>query len=263
MAEPLHLQPDPEPEMRQVHLGDGSVVTLSPEDAQKLENSYQSMAAQYGAQLEEYQRRAMQTFGTQQPMPQAPQYAPQYPDPDLMFQNKDAWSAELGNAIQQQIGAVRGESYDIAQRTVAAVQGELARRDAAMQAKALHDRAMEQMLDQKGLTEHTRIVQAIYNEQFEKYRNLPLEMALDKIGNEAIAEIERIRSGEQWSLVPGAAPQGVTQRPPAMLRSARRAARAPAPPPERSDELMEPGGGLKAMGMIIRKHQARYMGGGS
>src|SRR5215475_4126503 len=121
---------------------------------------------------------------------------------------------------------------------------------------------MEEMLERRGLTENTRVVQAIYNEQFEKLRNLPLETALDHIGALANEENDRIRSGERWTM--GAAPTqtGVAPRPPATLRSARRAQRAaPTTPPETSGPNLEsPGGGLGAMGIIIRKRQASAMG---
>jgi hypothetical protein len=62
-------------------------------------------------------------------------------------------------------------------------------------------------------------------------------------------------------MAPAQTQQGVTQRPPAMLRSARRATRA-APAPAATQENLEPaGGGLGMMGTIIRKRQAAMMGG--
>lgn len=262
MAEPLHLPEDQGPQTEQIRLG-GSTLELDPAAAAVIRQEFESLAAQYGAALEDYRRQALQSVGTPQPMPQwQPPPMPEVPDPDLLFQNKQAWTDEFARNLEMRIGQAEGRSAQMAQGLASAFQQELNRRDLAQQAQARHDAAMQEMLDRRGLTENTRVVQAIYNEQYEKLKNLPLELALDQIGAEAEAEIERIRSGETWSI--GAAPTqtGVAPRPPAMLRTTRRASRPAAPPAAPSDTgLAAPGGGLGAMGMIIRKRQAQVMGG--
>ena len=116
------------------------------------------------------------------------------------------------------------------------------------------------MLERRGLGEHTMVVQAVYNQQYEKLKHLPLELALDKVGLKAEEEITRIRSGEQWTMTPARTQTGVAPRPPAMLRSARRAQRAAPAPVSEEQDLQSPGGGLGPMGMIIRKHQAKPFG---
>lgn len=268
MAEPLHLQPDQGPETEQLRLGD-QVIETDRDTARAVMDYVQSMAAQYGASLEEYRRQALATVGTQQPAPQMPQipgYDPEtglpVPDPDLLFRDKNAWSQGLGQSIQSQIGQVRSEVNQTAQGLAQAFQQELARRDAVAQAKAIHDTAMEAMLERRGLSDNTRIVQAIYNEQYDKLKHLPLELGLDKIGQLAEEEIQRIRSGEKWEMRPAGTQTGVAPRAPARhLRSTQRAA-APAPPRE-PEGLQEPGGGLGMMGKIIRTRQAKVLGGSS
>lgn len=266
MAEPLHLQPDPEPETEQVRLGN-DLVELDSESARIVRNYCESLAAQYGASLEEQRRQALQSIGTQQPPPaafpgQGLPPPPDLPDPDLLFRDKNAWNEDLGRSVDQRILQARVEANQQAQGLAQAFQQELARRDAVQEAKRIHDAAMQDMLDRRGLTENTRIVQAIYTEQYDKLKHLPLEMALDKIGAEAQAEIERIRAGEKWTMTPAGTQAGVTSRPPAQhLRSARRASRAPvAPPSEAESGLQEPGGGLGLLGRMIRTRQAQLTG---
>ena len=264
MSDPLHLPPDPEPQIEQLRLGD-KVVELDPQSARDVQEYVQALAAQYGASIEEVRRQALQSVGTNQPMPaQVPQYGPDpmaVPDPDILFRDKQAWSQEFSNSLQAQLGQVRGEMNQTAQHLAGALQQEFARRDAVAQAKAVHDRAMEEMLERRDLTQHTRIVQAIYNEQYDKLKHLPLEMGLDRIGQEAEAEIQRIRAGEKWSMQPGGAPQGVAPRAPARhLRSTQRAARPAPAAPSAEQGLQEPGGGLGLLGKMIRTHQAKAMG---
>jgi hypothetical protein len=67
MAEPLHLPEDQEPTTEQLRLGD-ETYELDPTTAAGIRHSFESLAAQYGAQLEEYRRQALQTVGTQQPL---------------------------------------------------------------------------------------------------------------------------------------------------------------------------------------------------
>jgi hypothetical protein len=182
MAEPLHLQPD-QPDTEQIQLG-GETLELDRNAARVIREQFETMAAQYGAALEDYRRQAMQTIGTNQPPPQMP-HVPEglaVPDPDLLFQNKGAWTEGLGQSIDYKLGAVRQENLQTAQGLANAFQAELNRRDQIAQAKALHDHAMEEMLDRHGLNEHTVVVQAIYNQQYEKLKHLPLELGLDRIG---------------------------------------------------------------------------------
>jgi hypothetical protein len=116
------------------------------------------------------------------------------------------------------------------------------------------------MLDRRGLADHTRVVQAIYNEQYEKLRHLPLELGLDKIGALAEEEIARIRAGDSWTMGQNGAQ--VSSRPPAQhLRSTQRRSRPVAPSAPADPGLQDPGGGLGMMGRIIRTRQAALLGG--
>jgi hypothetical protein len=265
MAETLHLPPEQEPETEQIRLGD-QTVELDPESAQVVRNAFESLAAQYGAALEEYRRQTLQSIGTpqapppQQFMPPALPEGVGVPDPDLLFQNKQAWTDEFARSLEGRLGQLEGRSTQLVQGAVAAFQQELQRRDAAQAAQARHDAAMAEMLERRGLGEHTLVVQAVYNQEYDKLKHLPLELGLDKIGQLAEQEIQKIRAGEKWTITPGQTQTGVQQRPPAMLRSARRAQRAPAPAAPAEQQLEPPGGGLGAMGNIIRRRQAELLG---
>src|SRR5215831_19007561 len=234
MAEALHLKPDAEPEYEQVRLGD-QTLELDKASAQTVRDAFESLAAQYGAALENLQRQTLQNVGTPwQGQSQPPQYQPQImevPDPDVLFQNKQAWTDGLASSIQQQVGAVRGESAQMVQGAVQAFQQELNRRDAAQAAQQRHDEAMKEMLERRGLTENTLIVQAVYNREYDKLKHLPLELALDRIGAQSEDEINRVRSGEQWQLGAAQTQTGVAPRPPRVLRTSHRAPRAAAAPP--------------------------------
>jgi len=268
MADPLHLKPEPEPEYEQVRLGDRTY-EMDAATAQGVRDAFESLAAQYGAALEQYRAQAMQSIGT--PQPQFQQHLPPpmpemvgVPNPDLLFQNKDAWSDEFGRSIEGRF-AQQGQTTTAQMQGLAkAFQDELNRRDQAQAAKQNHDQKMAEMLERYGLTENTRVVQAVYDELFPKLQHMPLELALDRIGAESREEIRRIQSGERWEL--GNSPQtqtGVAPRPPAMLRSARRASRAaPAPTPPSDPGLQAPNGELGMMGQIIRKRQQQIMSGG-
>lgn len=259
MSEPLHLPPDSGPETEQIRLGD-QTLELDKDTARIVRDQFESLAAQYGAQLEQYRAQAMQSIGTNQPPPMLPQPIPgiEVPDPDLLFQNKGAWTEEFGRSLEGKLGSVRQESAQMVQGALSAMQQELARRDAMQAAKATHDKAMEDMLERRGLSDHRMIVQAVYNQQYDKLKHQPLELALDRVGMEAEAEINRIRSGENWQLGPAQTQTGVAPKPPKMLRTVQRAAPRPAPAP--NQDLESPGGGLKPMGMIIRKHQLQRLG---
>src|SRR5262245_24126801 len=261
MAEPLHLKPDPEPAYEQIRLGD-QTLELDPASAQTVRDAFESLAAQYGAALENLQRQTLQQVGTSWVPPVQPQNV-EVPDPDVLFQNKQAWTDGLASSLQQQLGGVRAESAQLVQGAVQAFQQELQRRDAAQAAQQRHDAAMEEMLERRNLGDHTRIVQAIYNEQYDKLKHLPLELALDRIGAESEAYIQQVRSGEKWEIGPGNTQTGVAPRPPRMLRTAQRAPRAAAPPPGPSEPEggIPPNGDLGMMGRIIRKRQAQIMGG--
>jgi len=264
MAEPLHLKPDPEPAYEQVRLGD-QTLELDPQSAQTVRDAFESLAAQYGAALENLQRQTLQQVGTPwqgQPQPLVPPaLGVEIPDPDVLFQNKQAWSDGLATSIEGRIGQLEGRQLALNQGLAQAFQQELNRRDAMAAAQQRHDVAMADMLERRGLTENTRVVQAIYNEQYDKLKHLPLELALDRVGAEAEQEIGRIRSGEKWEIGAANTQTGVAPRPPRMLRTAQRAPRAAAPPsaPEPSGGI-PPQGELGMMGQIIRKRQAQIMG---
>jgi len=262
MSEQLHLKPDPEPEFEQVRLGD-QTLELDRQSAQAVRDAFESLAAQYGAALENLQRQTLQNVGQpwqgqSQPIPQQ---GFEIPDPDVLFQNKQAWTDGLAQSLQTQLGGVRADSAQMVQGAVQAFQQELARRDAAQAASQRHDAAMKEMLERRGLTENTLIVQAVYNQDYDKLKHLPLELALDRIGARAEEEINRVRSGEQWQLGAAQTQTGVAPRPPRVLRSANRAPRAAAPvaAPEPQGGI-PPNGELGMMGQIIRKRQAAIMG---
>src|SRR5215475_34186 len=99
MSEPLQLKPDAEPETEQVRLGD-QTVNLDPETARVIREQVEALGAQYGGALENFQRQALQQVGT--PWQQSPQYQqpyqpppPMVPDPDVLFQDKGAWSGQF------------------------------------------------------------------------------------------------------------------------------------------------------------------------
>jgi hypothetical protein len=260
MSEPLQLPPEQEPQVEQVRLGD-SLLELDPTAAATVRNAFESLAAQYSAALETYRQQALQTVGTPQPMPQF--HVPDglgVPDPDLLFQNKQAWTDEFARSLEARIGQVEGKNIQVAQGLAQAFQQELNRRDAAQQATQRYDAAMAEMLERRGLTECTSLVQGILTEKYQSLQHLPLELALDQIGKEAEVAVQRIRSGENWELGAAHTQTGVAPKPPPMLRTTRRAARPSAPPPTEQG-LVSPGGGLGAMGTIIRKRQAQVMGG--
>jgi hypothetical protein len=246
-----------------IRLGDRTV-ELDPESAKIVRESFENLAANYGAQLEQFKAQALQTVGTQQPMPQfQPQYGPQgleIPDPDKLFSNKDAWTNEFQQALEQKLGAADARQAQMVQGAVAAFQQELARRDQASAAQKIHDDAMNEMLDARGLQDHTRIVQAIYHEQYNNLQHLPLKLAFDKIGAMAQEEIDRIRAGERWTVVPNQNEgRGVAPRPPAMLRSVKKAPSAPQTAPE--TPAYDPNSNLGPMGKILKKRQAALLRG--
>ena len=266
MAEPLHLPPDEGPDTEDVRLGD-QTYQVDRDAARAFRDTVESLSAQYTAQLEDMRRQILQQVGTPQQYYQPPQPQPEpfsVPNPDILFQNKDAWTEEFNRGLYGQLGQLRQENIQQTQGALQAVQAELNRRDMMQAAKATHDAAMSDMLERRGLTENTMLVQAVYNQQFEKLRNLPLELALDKIGAIAQEEIERIRAGENWTLRPVQGTGGGEQQAPApprqFLGNRRRAVRS-APPPAAEQELLSPGGGLGPMGTIIRKRQQALMGG--
>jgi len=267
MAEPLHLPEDEEPQTEQIRLGD-QTLELDAASAATVRNAFETLAAQYGAALEDYRRQALQSVGTPQ---QAPQFQPPalpegigVPDPDLLFQNKAAWTDEFQRSLEGRLGQLEGRQTQLVQGAVSAFQAELNRRDQLAAVQAKHDAAMAEMLERRGLTENTLVVQAVYNREYDKLKHLPLELGLDKIGAAAQEEIQKIRSGESWTLGPANTQTGVAQRPPAMLRTRQRVQRAAPQAAAPADQgLQSPGGGLGQMGMIIRKRQQAVMGGGS
>jgi hypothetical protein len=263
-GQPLQYQPDPGPPVEQVRLGN-QTLELDPDTARIVREQFEALAGQYQAGLENlrqnYERQVLQSVGTYRPMPDVPTGL-EVPDPDLLFSNKGAWTEEFAGRLEQRLQGLRAENLQQAQGVVSAVQQELQRRDLAQAAQGRHDAVMEEMLERRGLGDHTLVVQAVYAREYDKLRNLPLELGIDRIGQIAEEEIGKIRAGESWTM--GAAPTqtGVAARPPAkMLRSARRAAApvaaaAPAAPPGG----YEPHGGLGSMGKIIRQRQAQLLG---
>lgn len=263
MAEPLHLQPEPEPVREHVRLGD-QTLELDPESAAAVRSAFEGLAQQYGAALERYRAETLQSLGTSGAFPGPAAPAPPQPsdfgipDPDLMLTDKTRWAEAFQQTLAEQLGGIRQEQAQMVQGAVQAFQQELARRDQAAAARSRHDAAMADMLERRGLEENTLVVQAVYDREFEKLKHLPLELALDKIGAEAEQEIARIRHGEQWTMERGPA-QAVAPKPPPVLRSARRAPAAP-PPPAPPPGGLSPEGGLGSMGQIIRKRQAALLG---
>src|SRR5262249_24980768 len=104
MSEQPHLKPDPEPEYEQVRLGD-QTLELDRQSAQTVRDAFESLAAQYGAALEQLQQQTLQRVGTpwqgqSQPLPgPAPQPGFEIPDPDVLFQNKQAWTDGLAQSL--------------------------------------------------------------------------------------------------------------------------------------------------------------------
>src|SRR5215475_770833 len=194
MAEPLHLPPDEGPDTEDVRLGD-QTYQVDRDAARAFRDTVEGLSAQYTAQLEDMRRQILQQVGTPQQYYQPPQPQPepfQVPNPDVLFQNKDAWTDEFTRGLYGQFGQLRQENTQQVQGALQAVQAELNRRDMMARAQATHDAAMSEMLERRGLTENTDFVQTIYNQQFEKLKNLPLELALDKIGALAQERIEQV-----------------------------------------------------------------------
>jgi hypothetical protein len=243
-----------------IRLGDRTV-QLDPENAQAVREAFENLAGQYAGRLEEmkrqqeeYQRQVLQYAGTQgQQVPQMPDGF-NVPDPDMLFSNKNAWTDEFQRALESKIGAVQGNAQQMVQGAVQAFQQELNRRDQAEAARKFHDEAMSEMLQARGLSDHTRIVQAIYHEQYKNLEHLPLKLALDRIGQLAQEEIDRIRAGERWTVVPNAN-SSVAPRPPAMLRSVKKAPTPVQTAPQTPE--YDPSGSLGMMGKIIKKYQAQ------
>jgi hypothetical protein len=230
----------------QVHLGN-RIVELAPEDAATVRQAFLDLGNTYGAALDQTRRELLSTMGTPQwqaPPPAPPDAALDVPDPDLLFSNKDAWAASFANTIEGRIRRAQAEQVGLVQGAVAAVDQELKRRDMQQQAQTIHDSAMEEMLERRGLSDHRRIVQTIYNEQYPALSNLPLGVALDQLGALAEQEIAHIRGGQ-----PAAAQQQTA--PPAMIRSGRRAS-APAP---------EPAPHGKTLTDLIRAHHQQFLEG--
>lgn len=262
-GQPLHYTPEPGPPVEQVRLGN-QTLELDPEAARVVREAFEGLAGQYGQALEQYRAQTLSQLGNQvqRPMPPMPEMPAglDVPDPDLLFSNKAAWTDEFARNLEQRLGGLEGRQTQLVQGAVQAFQQELQRRDMAQAAQAKHDAVMEEMLNRRGLDEHTLIVQAVYDREYDNLRNLPLELAIDRVGSLAEEEIGRIRSGEKWSLAPVQG-GGTTQRPPAMLRSARRAA-APAAAPQQDIPPggLEAGGGIGMMGKLIRKRQNQVLG---
>jgi hypothetical protein len=182
------------------------------------------------------------------------------PDPDLLFSNKGAWQEGFAGSLEQRLAGLEGKQAQMVQGAVQAFQQELARRDQASAAQKTHDDAMQEMLEARGLQDHTLVVQGIYNQQYNNLQHLPLKLALDRIGQLAQEEIDRIRAGERWTVVPNQNEgRGVAPRPPAMLRSVKKAPAAVQTAPE--TPAYDPNGSIGTMGRIIRKRQQALLRG--
>jgi len=241
------------PAREHVQLGN-QVLELAPDDAATVRRAFQDLAQSYGASLDDQRRQLLSTMGTSQWQPLPPPTSPSelvldVPDPDLLFSNKDAWAANFAQNLESRIRRAQGEQAALLQGAVSAVDQELQRRDLQTQAQTVHDQAMEEMLERRGLGDHRRIVQTIYNEQYGNLQHLPLGVALDQLGALAEQEIAHIRGGQPAAAV--TAPQQTT--PPSMLRSARRAGSASAPE-------QAPRG--KTLSDLIRAHHTAFLEGG-
>lgn len=248
--------PGATPPREHVMLG-GRAVDLAPEDAATVRQAFQDLANTYGQSLEEQRRHILSTIGTPQwqpPAPQQPVAEPMLdvPDPDLLFSNKQAWADNFGLALESRIRRAQAEQAGLVQGAVAAVDQELKRRDVQAQAQQIHDTAMEEMLERRNLGDHRRIVQAIYNEQYNNMQHLPLGVAFDQIGALAEQEIASIRGSQgAQAPAPAAPPQQTT--PPRLLSSARRAGGGEtAPAPQRTG---------KTLSDLIRAHHTAFLTG--
>lgn len=249
---PMGIPPDPPPPREQVQLGD-RVLELEPEAASAVRQAFQNLATTYGQSLDEQRRQILSQLGTPgwQPPPPVNPDVPvgvEIPDTDLLFSNKDAWAAELQASLNRQFGRAAAENIQVAQQTVATVDNELRRRDVAAKAQEIHDTAMEEMLDRRGLGDHRRIVQTIYNEQYANLQHLPLGVALDQIGQLAVEEIASIRGSQA---APREAEKPAAHQPPPLLSSGHRAARSTAPAAPAAH---------KTLSDLIRARQAAALG---
>lgn len=212
-----------------VQLGD-RVLELDAPTASAVREALGGLARSYGEQLEAHRRQVLDSLGSQQwappqaPAPQVPDF--EVPDPDLLFSNKDAWEAGLRQSVEARMAALEQRQTGMVAGAVAAVDEELRRRDQAAEARALHDQAMEAMLERRGLNApaQRRLVQAIYQDSYRDLVHLPLETALDQIGAMAQQDIAALGGGKAESPKAEEKPAG-----PALLRSSRRAAPGPAP----------------------------------
>jgi len=234
----------------QVQLGN-RIVELEPEQAAAVRQSFQDLAGAYGAAVDQQRRQILESLGRpgwQAPMPMAPA-TPELPasidipDTDLLFSNKDIWTQGLGNALEMRLAQQNAQQTAIVQGALQAVQSELNQRDRRQQAQTVHDAVMEEMLERRGLDENRRLVQTIYNEQYQTLGNLPLNVAIDQIGQLAQEEIARIRGEEPPT---PAEPVGQQPAPPRFLSSARRAGTTSAPPAAPAKTLSD----------LIRRHHA-------
>src|SRR5262249_4864978 len=107
------------------------------------------------------------------------------------------------------------------------------------------DEGREEMRERGTLGDNRRIVQTIYNEQYPNLVNLPLSVAIDQLGQMAEQEIAHIRG--QTTAPAESAPAQTT--PPALLRSARRAAGGAALAPHQPTTISD----------LIRHRQAVLM----
>jgi len=235
----------------QVQLGN-RVLELDPEAAAAVRQSYNDLAGAYGVALDQQRRQILESLGT--PGWQPPAAQPQFesppgieiPDSDLLFSNKEAWQDALNSSIERRIRTAQGENAALLQGALGAVDQELRRRDQRQQAQSVHDEVMEEMLERRNLGDNRRIVQTIYNEQYPNLVNLPLSVAIDQLGQMAEQEIAHIRG--QTTAPAESAPAQTT--PPALLRSARRAAGGAALAPHQPKTISD----------LIRHRQAVLLG---
>lgn len=239
----------------QVHLGN-RVVELPPDAATAVRGALTDLANSYGVALDQQRRQLLEQMGT--PGWQAPAHVPpppppsgvEIPDPDLLFANKGVWAEQFARNLEHRLSRQQGEQQAFVAGAVTAVDQEMRRRDLQAQAQQLHDTTMEEMLDRRKLGDYRRLVQGIYDEQYQALQHLPIGVAIDQIGALAEQEIATIRGETRGEPPPAsAAPSG----PPALLRSARRAA-APGGP---AAGIAAP----KTLSDLIRQRQQALLGG--
>jgi len=239
----------------QVQLGN-QIVELDPHDAATVRDAFTTLSHAYGQSLDEQRRQLLSQMGTPQwqvPQPMAPSGV-DVPDVDLLFQNKEQWANHFATAIDARLAQNLAQSAALVHRAVQAVDQEFRRRELRDQAQSVHDTTMEAMIERRGLDEHRKLIQSIYNDRYAALQHLPLAMAIDQIGQETAEEIARIRGTQPPTPAPYAAPEpSAPAGPPLLLRSARRAGSGGVPGGAAPQQP-------KTISDLIRARQAHLLG---